>query len=62
MKTVSINAPTDRHCPGCRRIRPTKSLGRTVLRGEHLDVVECQEPACALRWCLSARTVVKAAA
>lgn len=62
MKPSLANAPAYRHCPGCRRIRPAKNLGRAVVRGEHLDVFECQEPACSLRWCLSARTVAKAAA
>jgi hypothetical protein len=62
MKLSTTNAPTYRHCPGCRRIRPTRSLGRIVIRNEHLDVVECQEPPCGLRWCLSAQPLIGVAA
>jgi hypothetical protein len=51
MKTTT----TARHCPACRRNRPVRVLGRIVLAGRHLDVIECMEETCALRWCVSAR-------
>lgn len=58
MKTKPITVQQWRHCPACRKTRPTKTLGRVVVRAEHLDVVECAEPACGLRWCVSARLAV----
>lgn len=47
-----------RHCPACRTIRPTKTLGRVVVRGEHLDAVQCSEGACELLWLVSAHLPV----
>lgn len=62
MKSSITNAPVYRHCPGCRRVRATKTLGRIVIKAEHLDVIECQEPSCGLRFCLSARPLIGVAA
>ncbi|MDH6125926.1 hypothetical protein [Kitasatospora sp. GP82] len=44
-----------KHCPACRRLRPARSLGQATVRGEQLEILECSEPSCALRWCIDRR-------
>lgn len=58
MKTKPITVQQWRMCPACRRTRATKTLGRVIVRSEHMDAVECSEPSCQLRWLVSARPAV----
>lgn len=38
------------HCPGCRAPRKAKPVGVATVDGRRLEVVECSDQSCSLRW------------
>lgn len=38
------------HCPGCRAPRKCRPVGTATVDGKRLEVVECTDKTCELRW------------